>query len=250
MKDRGLVVANSLQSDTRLSRYISLSQFVSFVESGHTYLSKVLDWPDTWEMPASKLPLLDDGDLTYPTWSISDDTYGQSWSLLSESDALWRIYSVQEEGIMIQTSVSKFRLFEAISCGMLAPVVYYRDLLEGIQQLDGDSDYIEPFAGAFLKRRAFEHEQEVRLVTVNDERCLGLRHPNHSYIETRLDAVEFINEITIDPRASDWYIDAIQRYCKRAGFKIKPIRSSLYSDDVYGATGVVRRYVPVDREED
>lgn len=92
MENRGLVVASTLQSDTRLSRYISLSQFISFVESGQTYLSRIHDWPDTWEVPSYKLPLLeDDGELTYAAWSISENMFGQAWSLLEESDAMWRI---------------------------------------------------------------------------------------------------------------------------------------------------------------
>ncbi len=251
MAGHGLVTANGLGSETMLFRYISLSQFVSFVESGQTHLSKVREWRDTWELPTSRLPtLMETGELEYPLWSISEETFGQSWSLLSESDAMWRIYSPQKEGLMIQSSVSNFVLFDEIRYGLLAPVVYYQDLREGINELKRRPDYVPLFAPAFLKRRAFEHEHEVRLVTANDERCLGARHSRSSHIQTTLDPLKFIEAITVDPRGSDWYVEAIQMYCRRVGFSIEPRKSELYSTDVFGKTGLVQRWVPVDRNGD
>lgn len=251
MADHGLIVVSSLNNETKLYRYISLSQFISFVESKHTYLSMIKGWADTWELPTSKLPLLDDnGELKFPLWSISDEMFGQAWSLLGESDALWRIYSSQEEGLMIRTTVEKFLKIKDIKRGMLAPVIYYRDLQAGIEKLSTMTDYVEPFAEAFLKREAFEHEKEVRLVTMNDERCLGVRLEKPSHIHIKLDPFVFIDNITIDPRADGWYVDTLQRYCKRAGFEIEPKKSALYSCDVFNSTRLARKYIPVDREED
>ena len=251
MAKRALHVEKSLDSERTLYRYISLSQFIAFVETGTTYLSKILHWEDTWEVPTSRVPLLStDDELEYPLWSISEDMFGQSWSLLGESDALWRIYSRDKEGLMIHTSVEKFGMIEELKYGMLAPVIYYEELRTGLELLKGNHDYITPFSNAFLKRKAFEHEKEVRLVTLNDERCIGNRYRNPSIIYLKLDPIIFIEGITIDPRASDWYVQALKSYCKRSGFSFVLTRSTLYSTDVFETTGLVQKWVPVKPEED
>jgi hypothetical protein len=52
--------------------------------------------------------------------------------------------------------------------------------------------------------------------------------PNSDIVSLPLDPKEFIEGITIDPRASDWYVDAIQRYCERYELGIIPVKSKLY----------------------
>jgi hypothetical protein len=54
-----------------------------------------------------------------------------------------------------------------------------------------------------------------------------------------------IEAITIDPRASDWYVDVLKTYCRRVGFNIVPEKSKLYSDDIFEQTGLVQQWIPV-----
>ena len=251
MSGTGIVKHEALTDDTKRYRYVSLSQFLSLVESKQTYVTSIRHWQDTWEAPAHQLPAeREDGKLEYPLWTIAEDMVAQSWSLHPESDALWRVYSSQKEGLVIQTSVKRFDLMKDIRYGLLAPVVYFENLLEGLRQIAGDEQYSGPFQGAFLKRRAFEYEAEVRLVTLNDERCLGKRYQDCIRISVALDPVEFIEGITVDPRSSDWYVETLQRYCARVGFKVTPTKSELYSAGVFESTGVRIRWTPVEREED
>lgn len=243
----GIIKSSTLSDNEKLYRYINLKQFISMVESKHIYLSKIANWDDTWEIPTCKIPIaFDCGELSYPKWSIEEIMYGTCWSRNKESDALWRIYSPNRDGLMIQTSVDKFNQLKEIRYGVLAPVLYYDNLLSAIEDITCRDDFISPFSNAFLKRRAFEHEDEVRLVTYNDERCLVTVKENKNFINIDVDSIEFIENIIIDPRADDWYVDTIKRYCIRAGFKFEPMKSNLYNSDVYKVAKIVMKITPVE----
>ena len=58
----------------------------------------------------------------------------------------------------------------------------------------------------------------------------------------------FIEGVTIDPRAGEWYVDTITKYCERNDLGIKPVRSSLYESDPQSKLGLVKRYVKVDKK--
>jgi hypothetical protein len=225
---------------------------MSFVELKQTSFSRVKNWPDTWEVPTARLPMqTDDGPVKYSLWNINESMFGQCWSLHGESDAMWRIYSPQNEGVVIHASVKKFRLLRDIKYAALGPVIYYDDLkmvLDEVETHPHRGPY-ERFTGAFLKRKAFEHEREVRLVTMDDPQCLVRTPPaGASRLSVDLDPLEFIEGITIDPRADDQYVTVIQKYCQRAGFSINPTRSTLYGDP-YELTRLVRKYVTVQKKE-
>jgi len=241
----GIIKGDNLTDDTKLYRYISLSQFLSFVETKKITLNNINEWDDTWEAPAGKIPIqTTDGKISFPGWTIFNDMYGQCWSLEGSSDALWRIYSPHREGLLLQTSVKKFELMKnQIKFGMLSPIIYYDDLMQTFKYIKTVKFPKNFFIDAFLKRKAFEHEKEVRLITLNDERCLRKRIKECRYIEIELNPLDFIEGILIDPRASDQYVTAIKKYCERAGFTIVPEKSDLYSD-VYEKTGIVIRYTP------
>jgi len=246
----GIMKAGTLTNETRLYRYMGLSQFLSLVENKQTHITSIRQWQDTWEAPSYQLPRQrDDGELEYSLWNIAEDMFGQSWSLHSESDALWRVYSREKEGVVVQTTARKFDLMKEIRFGVLAPVIYYDNLLNALSEIKVDRRKENPFIEAFLKRKAFEYEAEVRLITVNDERCLGTRHKDCDRIYIAVDPIEFIESITVDPRSEDWYVDTLKRYSERAGFTIMPRRSGLYSEGVFESTGIRIRYVPVEKDK-
>lgn len=251
-KDAMLRILRSydLTEDTSLFRYMSFRGFMEFVEMKQTSLSRVTSWPDTWEVPEAKLPIqIDKGRVQFSMWNMHQSMFGQCWTLLPESDAMWRIYSPHNEGVVIRMSVKKFGLLREIKCATLGSVIYYEDLKVALDQI-----YQQPrmgeygrFIGAFLKRKAFGHEKEVRLVTADDLDCLSLsKRPIEGAVRFNLnvDPTKFIEQITIDPRADDRYVDVIRHYCERAGFSITPTKSTLYGHP-HKQTRLVRRYVTV-----
>lgn len=226
----GVIIGEALKLDTKLYRYMSLSQFISFIEQRKTYLTKLLFWEDTWEVPTRKL-FKDGEQCLYNNNYSLNDLYGQCWSLEGVSDALWRIYSRESEGILIQTTVEKFQLIEEVKFGVLSPVIYYENLVEVLQGLVLNKVVNNELIQGLFKRKAFEHEKEVRLIALRKDISSIIENNELSHIKINLDPIEFIEDIVIDPRAQDWYVSTIKEYCKRAGFKILPKKSDLYCSE-------------------
>jgi len=92
-------------------------------------------------------------------YTVKVKTYAQSWTALPESDALWRIYDKRKTGIRISVKTSNLSLLNDISMSK----VKYIDKLEKVdyQQFD-NGNFEQLFA---IKRKAFSHEKEVRLLS-------------------------------------------------------------------------------------
>lgn len=73
----------------------------------------------------------------------------------------------------------------------------------------------------YLKRKAFEHEREIRLVVKFDNTTL----PDHMFIYN-IDASSFIEKVVFDPRAEDWYYETMCSYLGNHGIKFE--KSNLY----------------------
>jgi hypothetical protein len=142
MASKGIIIGGGLKKTSVLYRYISLSQFLSMVERKKIHLTKVISWEDPWELPSLKIPTKrKDGGLEYPKHSRLKDIYGQCWSLNSKSDALWRIYSSRNNGILLHSTVERFLLLNDIKFGFLAPVIYYSNLRRALACIHEDDKY-------------------------------------------------------------------------------------------------------------
>lgn len=143
---------------TCLYRYISFEQFVGMVQN--KALTFVL--PELWEDPKECAPfeqLLLSMDNIYERIlfaAMHNKTYCQCWTRASESDALWRIYSYNNRAIQIKASEEKIRQLPDVK---LVPVIY-ADVFE-LGEEEGVDKYLRSLA---IKRRAFQHEDEVRLI--------------------------------------------------------------------------------------
>ena len=99
-----------IDTSQSLYRYMSLAQFLSIVENRKLFLNKVKRWEDTWEGPDDQLPMItDSGKEVFSESLITAATVGQCWTYDNDSDAMWRIYSPDRQGIMIETNVDCFR---------------------------------------------------------------------------------------------------------------------------------------------
>lgn len=229
MNSKGIIIDKSLHRDTKLYRYMCLSQFMSFVETRKTYLTRLLFWEDKWEVPTIRFlsEVESCSNINFNEQEVKD-LYGQCWSLEGVSDALWRIYSRDGEGILIQTTVEKFDLIKEITHGMLSPVIYYDNLKQVSKKLSLETKDNSSLTQGLFKRKAFEHEKEVRLITLKDDVNIKNNGDSCSRLEISLNPLDFIDSIIIDPRGKDWYVKTITEYCKRCGFKIIPQKSDLY----------------------
>lgn len=254
-----------VSEDTIIYRYISLEQLMHLVETNTLYLKKVNTWEDPfegrgvdlYEKVVEKIENLPKKTLKEPVQkkideilttnfeqkfdklsSLKNYVYGTSWTMHEENDALWRIYGRKNYGIQIQTKVKKL-------CSALENIELHDGFVDA-HFLIGKVDYrtdqpvlrgIDIVAYYLFKNVAYDHEKEVRglvcLIPKSNlvialQQKMGLKGVNVDYPELLAPVGgDFIEAITIDPRADDWYVKTIKKYCE--GKEIPtPKRSTLY----------------------
>jgi hypothetical protein len=132
---------------------------------------------------------------------ITKKLYCQSWTKLNESDALWRIYNNNNTSVRIEIDmkdISKLENVEGLE-------VEYVDDPAGIVEKDSFYDLIK------IKRKAFAHENEIRLLT-------------HYKFKGTEDVQEYINDylkLSGDPRFyKDIKIEEVSEEVKRVLSKL------------------------------
>lgn len=239
-----LSVTNNINENDHLYRYISLAQFISLVENQKLFLKKVKSWDDTWEAPDDQLPvIMDDGSERYAESLIVTSTVGQCWTYEKDSDAMWRIYSPDRQGIMIETDVGSFYEIANLNRAVLAKVIYFNknNYIEKRYEIANNKSY--RYAGDMaLKREAFKHENEVRLLV-----CLqGYTEITNPWdipvLGFSIDLNLFIKSVTFDPRSNEWFVDTMMKYCESKGLVCPIKKSTLYERNFYEEAKIVRRY--------
>ena len=144
------------------------------------------------------------------------------------SDAMWRIYSQQSSGVQISTTVSKLKNLVSDIKGFdcyLRTVTYDDEIMNEdffIKNLPTSSMQDKIIQCLFHKRKAFDHEQEARLMLYSQsDRDDDIYH-------IYADPNEIIENISLDPRidkqAEDLYVKALSKL----GFKKVIAKSPLY----------------------
>ena len=84
----------------------------------------------------------------------------QSWTKLSESDALWRIYKYNTFSVRIEIDLKDIELLDDVN----SADVIYTDTPNDIIDQYASQNGISAVRQMAIKRTAFSHEQEVRLI--------------------------------------------------------------------------------------
>lgn len=119
-------------------RYMQYQHFLDWVRTGLYRISNICKWEDPYENYLLKCPLLDRFGLRIS--KIVLPLYGQCWTTLPESDAMWRIYSKIsrgqandtvdscEIGVRIKTTAERLQKLPSIITGFnrghIGPVKY------------------------------------------------------------------------------------------------------------------------------
>jgi hypothetical protein len=184
-------------------------------------------WDDPFENIVSTCQVVDKS--TKP-WTVTilgsqrRSIWGQCWSLAVESDALWRIYSavrkdpvtgqneaLDDEGLKIRTSPAKVMHvlqsapdMKGVEAAFIGVVRYLPEevALQNIANEVGRSKtlaYSTPeghAASLLVKRDAFKHEYEVRVVLVG----AASSESTAKVVKVDIDPNVLIEEIILDPR--------------------------------------------------
>lgn len=193
-------------------------------------------WEDPYELFFLKQNYTRNGVLV-DMLDVARHFYGQCWSMRRESDAMWRIYSPQKDGVKIKTTVAKFidLLYPLNMQGLVSQfgIVRYDYKTNMIEWMrDKYHDFFNAVSDSlFIKRMEFKHEEEIRFIlqeaTIDDNRQ---QTPQRSYVELSIDPYNLIEEIILDPRLTPqmykMYVAGIRQ---TIGGNIKISQSSLYS---------------------
>lgn len=134
--------------------------------------------------------------------------YGQCWTLEKSSDAMWRIYSSDKNSIRIRTTIEQLvdSLCTATNdrngCEHCIGKVEYliqSKLIKKAKETftpQGQMTFGKMFSSLLLKRRAFRHENEVRLIFCDWAKNAG----KDNLFKYDIEPHKLITQIMIDPR--------------------------------------------------
>lgn len=219
-------IIGGIAPETKVFRVFPISRLESVLETKQLTLVRPSKWDDPFENQLYNIKAIDG--LTQAPVSVESlraCLYGQSWTLTEESDALWRIYSGDKRGVRVGTTVGKLMNALWDGCGakdelkplkcFLGKVAYHTE--EEFRAHFGDpgecfSKILDnsgraPVDSLLLKREAFGHEDEMRLIYQETETAV-----NHGDLWSfPLDPAALFDELCFDPRLPDDCFDVLKQ---------------------------------------
>jgi hypothetical protein len=229
--------------DAPIYRIFSKCRFLDLIASGRNGLVNPCKWEDPFENFFLRASVTGPRGEIISMNNIATDWYGQCWTYNVDTDAMWRIYSYAKDGIKIKTTVRK--LFESFYddgdrcatlkffCGQVSYLteaniatlmsnVTFQDIAFGGQA----NKFAELLC---MKREAFEHEKEVRLLFQDMDPKRGAA----GVAMFDLDINRVCDEVVLDPRLSNCEAAVIEKDIKAAGCILPISRSGLYRVPVF-----------------
>lgn len=218
--------------DKPVYRIMPIQRVLQALESQSLVLVKPKKWDDPFENSLLQAAF-EYGDGERTAFAAKDSVYGQCWTLHRETDAMWRIYSANKDGVRIASTPRKLLnalregdpRFESVRC-FLGRVEYLTktNLLKefgGINLRNPDGSGIAE--SLLYKRREFAHEKEVRLIYCGEDgACLSDTYP------FRIDTNEVFERLTFDPR-----MDPELRIAYRLAFQQKSYTGRVTNSTLY-----------------
>jgi hypothetical protein len=204
----GIGYNKEINLDQPIYKFIQLRYFLEAIEKQQLHFKDVSKWDDTWELPYRRFDLsnldgLQKAIFEHPKyWPI----YGTCFTENYDTDALWRIYSANRNSICFKTTPRKIlhaliQYKDHANCYM-SKVVYMNINETDVGDIFEPKKYIKypgTMYGALIKRSAFLHEQEIRLLIRSFSDTSGINR-NQDDLFVNLDYLSIIEEIILDPR--------------------------------------------------
>jgi hypothetical protein len=228
----------SISLDKPIFRIIPKRRLIELFKSQTNVLVK----PSLWKDPYENYVL--NGKFQLPNGSVIDPPmrnsfFAQCWSLKSQSEALWRLYSEtnRKDGVQIRTTIG--RLYQSIH-SQLYPEKVDRIFIGKVdyKTIASINDYASAgflnsavFSGRnwaktlLFKRKAFTHEQEIRLLYFG----YSWECDAQNLFSYSINPHTLIDRIILDPRLSDSESkQSIASIRKCTKFEGRIARSNLY----------------------
>lgn len=210
----------------------------NFVKAMFIRNENILVQPKLWDDPFEHL--IHKSRIENENWKttenpVHNDIYAQCWSFENKSDALWRIYTKDRDGIRIRTTIRKLAnsLFFAVggsndSTAYIGKVKYLPNgkMIEFARSIldDHRRDIDSVFKTLLIKRPAFKHEKEIRLMSQYYE------DDKPETIAYQIDPHELVDQIMINPLLGKKEADEMKKKIQFAtGYQGSILRSMMYA---------------------
>lgn len=216
--------------DTIVWKYLDLSKFLDLLLSRKLFMSRSDKFEDQYEGTFSeptfeeiKKLSIDNPDFLNYYKTHREKVAISSWHINEyESFAMWQIFTQNSEGLAIQSTVK--RLQDA-----LHPESNHKQYIGEVNYIDYKKEYI-PFDNMFFpflfKRKSFQYEREVRIITDVAEDNIKL----NDGLKINVDINQLIEKIYIHPKSENWYKNLVIQLVKQLGFDFQIEKSDLESD--------------------
>ncbi|WP_366187198.1 hypothetical protein [Flavobacterium ovatum] len=217
-------------NDTIVWKYLDLSKFLELLLSKKLFMSRSDKFEDQYEGTFSeptfeeiKRLSIDNPDFLKYYKTHREKVAISSWHINEyESFAMWQIFTQNSEGLAIQSTIG--RLQES-----LIPEKNFTQHIGEVNYIDYKKEYI-PFDDMFFpflfKRKSFQYEREVRILTDVTENNLKL----NDGLKINVDINQLIEKIYIHPKSENWYKNLVIQLVKELGFDFTIEKSDLESD--------------------
>jgi len=225
----------SLKRD--IFKFIDFKYLASIINDKKLAFLKINTWEDPYESFVFKSTFKIDGEIIDSSILLPfvNYSYGQSWTLLPESDALWRIYSPNLTSVRIRTSAEKlYKIMltesdDSLYC-LIGDVSYMskNEFEQFAKTLKTDKDFMtDEFHkfSYFVKRSEFEHEKEFRAIYISDYES---KKKEKEILHFKINPNEWIKDIVLDPRLSDKEVDNMKKKISKLGYEGLVRRSEMY----------------------
>jgi len=219
-------------------RVFSCCRFVETLANRELTLVK----PKLWDDPFENFIL--QSRFRFPEGTIiklaaSEQLYGQCWSHTKESDAMWRIYAPNKDGVKVRATLTKLGNALWASCVSQPEISCFVGKVRYLSRLKlsdnllaqlnvgnalSDTSGREHAKSLLLKRGAFNHENEVRLIYYN-------RHEGYDedVIHFPVNPVDVFDQVIFDPRMPVREYEKKRAMVVELGYPLERIkRSGLY----------------------
>ena len=216
--------------NTIVWKYLDLSKFLELLLSQKLFMSRSDKFEDQYEGTFSeptyeeikKLAINKPEFINYYKTHREKVTIS-SWHINEyESFAMWQIFTQNSEGLAIQSTIG--RLQEAVGAEKV-----FEQYIGEVNYIDYKKEYI-PFDDLFFpflfKRKSFQYEREVRIITDVSKNNLTI----NDGLKINININQLIERIYIHPKSENWYKNLVIQLVKKLGYDFTIEKSDLESD--------------------
>ncbi|MBX9887462.1 MAG: hypothetical protein K2Y30_05980 [Flavobacteriaceae bacterium] len=216
--------------NTIVWKYLDLSKFLDLLMSKKLFMSRSDKFEDQYEGTFSEPTFeeirklsIDNPDFLHYYKTHREKVAISSWHINEyESFAMWQIFTQNSEGLAIQSTIG--RLQKAVE-----PEQNFKQYIGEVNYIDYKKEYI-PFDDMFFpflfKRKSFQYEREVRIITDVADTTLTL----NDGLKINVEIDQLIERIYIHPKSENWYKNLVIELVEKLGFDFIIEKSDLESD--------------------